>query len=112
MVLRTVVHGSVLISGFRRRQPEQVTLVTHRPSSRLPLLSTRTAVTFPASERHRPRSVPVCADWWTDAWLVSTLTQYCWTVPTDRQWVAGCWTRHTLQPNLCLCKSDKASVRL
>ena len=37
--------------------------VTHKPSSKLPLLSARPAVTFPASGRHRP--CPVSTAWWT-----------------------------------------------
>jgi len=40
----------VLMSGFLDRQPTGD--VSHTPSSRLPLLSARPAVTFPASERH------------------------------------------------------------
>jgi len=36
----------MLISGFRDRQPAAD--VSHKPSSRLPLLSVRPAVTFPA----------------------------------------------------------------
>ena len=33
--------------------------VFHKPSSRLSLLSAKPMVTFPASERHRPRPVPI-----------------------------------------------------
>jgi len=33
--------------------------ISHRPSSRLSLLSARPAVTFPASDRHRPWPIPI-----------------------------------------------------
>jgi len=48
----------MLISGLLRRQP----------SSRLPLLSTRPAVTFPVSERHWPITI---------AWLTEEHVREC-----------------------------------
>jgi len=41
----------------------QVT-VSHPPGGRLPLLSSRPAVTFPAAEHHSPRPVPSYTAWW------------------------------------------------
>ena len=41
--------------------------VSHKPISRLTLLSTRPAVTFPASVRHQPWPVPIYTDWWTES---------------------------------------------
>jgi len=41
---------------------QQVT-VSHPPGGRLPLLSVRPAVTFPAAEHHRPLAVPCYTAW-------------------------------------------------
>ena len=59
----------MLISGFLRQTVHR----WHKPSSRQPLLYTRPAVTFPASERHCHWSVPSYTAWWTEASVLCEL---------------------------------------
>lgn len=54
--------GLVLISGLLCSQ--STSDITHKPSSRLPLLSARHMVSFPASDHHRP-------------WPAQTYTAWC-----------------------------------
>jgi len=59
--LRSVGPG---VDPARYRQPTCVVTISHPPGGRLPLLSARLAVTFPAEERHRPyRPVPNYTAW-------------------------------------------------
>ena len=62
--------------------------VSHKPSSRLPLLSTRPAVTLAT----RKRAATNVAAWWTEAWCVWTV---CLRLLPDSV-VAAIWTRALL----------------
>jgi len=62
--------------------------VSHKPSSRLPLLSTRPAVTLAT----RKRAATNVAAWWTEAWWVWTV---CLRLLPDSV-VAAIWTRALL----------------
>ena len=46
---------------------------SHPPGGRLPLVSARPAVTFPAEERHRPSAGPNYTAWWQRHMRVSSL---------------------------------------
>ena len=59
--LGTVRVGVDLLESLLGRQPAGD--ISHKPSSRLPLLSAKPAVTFPASERHRPWTVTIHTAW-------------------------------------------------
>jgi len=87
--LCAVVHvkgkGKVVTYSIRALGPEQIAVcrqsyspqvTSHKPSGRLPLLSTRPAVTFPAEERHRPLRlwpVPNYTAWWQKHMCVNNL---------------------------------------
>jgi len=43
--------------------------IIYPPGGRLPLLSARLAVTFPAAENHRPLAVPSYTAWWLSQYL-------------------------------------------
>jgi len=57
-------YGLVLIFGLQGRQPTGD--VSHKPGSRLLLLSPRPAVTFPALEHHCRWPVPISTTWQTE----------------------------------------------
>jgi len=117
IVLRTT--RTVLISSFQGRQPTGD--ISHNPSSRMPLLSARTAVTFPASPTW---PVPTSTAWWTEARAYNGLA---WGRCTTVEWLglmlqapghqsnAQCHTKHPIRPIMQLSDSQligkKASRR-
>jgi len=58
--------------------------VNHKRSSRLPLLSARSAVTLSVSEFHRPWPVAIYIAWWTDARACEQLALRDWRTARDQ----------------------------
>jgi len=106
---------TVLISGFQGRQLAGD--VSHKPSSTLPLCSTRPAVTFPDSESHCPWPIPIYTAWWTEAHMSERLAWDCCvsveqpgTEPASPALAPSCQTRASGSHVIVNCKLKCVTV--
>jgi len=59
--LKSHLQADCLYTGIRDQAVSPPVTLSHPPGGRLPLLSARPAVTFPAKERHRPLAKLYCS---------------------------------------------------